>query len=55
LVVDVLDGHGVFFNQAAKRLAFYRKNGYQIVQSAFGTFPNAEPVVSKRKPVACLF
>ena len=54
LVVDVLDEHGIFLNQAAKRLAFYRKNGYQIVQSAYGKFPDAEPVVARRKPAACL-
>ena len=55
LVVDVLDDHGIFCNQAAKRLAFYRKNGYQIVQSAFGQFPESEPLVKgARKRPACM-
>jgi hypothetical protein len=52
----VLDDHGIFCNQAAKRLAFYRKNGYQIVQSAFGQFPEADPVVkgARKRPVCML-
>ena len=56
LVIDVLDDHGIFCNQAAKRLAFYRKNGYQIVQSAFGQFPEADPVVkgARKRPVCML-
>jgi len=54
LVVDVLDDHGIFCNQAAKRLAFYRKNGYSIVQSAFGTFPDFQELKGARKKPTCL-
>jgi superfamily II DNA or RNA helicase len=48
LVVDVVDRIDVFRNQASKRISFYRKNGYQIVQSSPGKYPEATPLIKRR-------
>jgi superfamily II DNA or RNA helicase len=50
MVVDIVDEHHVFANQWAKRAAFYKKNGYQIVTSESTTYPSIlPPPCPKRK------
>jgi superfamily II DNA or RNA helicase len=49
LVVDIVDRVDVFRNQAAKRVAFYRKNGYTIETSAPGKYPEAIPLPAGRR------
>jgi superfamily II DNA or RNA helicase len=46
-VVDILDYH--FASQASKRLSFYRQNGYTIVYSDAGKYPEISADKTKKK------
>ena len=42
LVVDIVDMHDVFQSQWRKRLAYYRKQGYRILDGANTTYPKCK-------------
>lgn len=52
LVVDIVDSHDVFQRQYKKRLAFYKKNGYKVIQSN-NLYSNWEVIYDKEKK-SCL-
>jgi superfamily II DNA or RNA helicase len=52
IVVDIIDSHEVFVRQWYKRCAFYKKNGYTIVQTSFDAYtPDVSQWTNKRTPV----
>lgn len=61
LVVDIVDSHDVFQRQYKKRLSFYKKNGYNVLQSN-NLYSNWEVIYDKqsktnlkkeKKPTLC--
>lgn len=40
LVVDIVDMHDVFQSQWRKRLAYYRKQGYRVIEMSSDAYPN---------------
>jgi superfamily II DNA or RNA helicase len=47
LVIDVVDGFGMFVGQGKRRLAFYKKQGYKIVGTSKAPKAPKEPEVLK--------
>lgn len=51
VVVDIIDSHEVFVRQWYKRCAFYKKNGYKIIQTSFDAYtPDVSQWTNKRTP-----
>jgi superfamily II DNA or RNA helicase len=55
IVVDVVDSHDTFMRQWGKRKAYYKANGYALLQTSNLTYPQLTPLVPAAKGVChCL-
>jgi len=39
LIIDIVDSHSTFINQWKKRRAYYRSQGYDILETTYETYP----------------
>jgi superfamily II DNA or RNA helicase len=54
IVVDVVDSHDTFMRQWGKRKAYYKANGYALLQTSNLTYPQLTPLVAAKGVCHCL-